>query len=521
MYLVLWATILLLNCSVLQAATSILEGRLLFKSSSERTLAIGIGELEDLKEGDRGKIFIQRGDFNRPTLFLVGTGKVVKSYPNKSIWLLEKHFIKDKAVKDEPLLVLVDFKVLEGRKSLFKQKHTVFSADEYLDKDEFQKNNEHNVPQKFIANNRNYDRGEDVFDDKKIEEIDREFETYSNFKKNGNSRVVDEYQEEIKRVTFFVNNKFNIGDLNKAEDQKILDSDAALLIEKYNSQKFTLTNGLYRKQKKLGNAKDVNEEITISNSYQLQKIKDKETEVIDPKVAAKISREGEMWSADMDEDTLRRYFITSGLLKERFRREIALNELDGHEILLHYAGNLNTHVALSEVDPAYQMRGYNLSLSYDYHLSRSSIDFKNYSVQFMLERGVAYYDLSNINGRSEEGQYGLSLNYYFYNNPLTIDNFIWSIGLGAKVGMAKVGADSLSQRYDYQILTLPSLQLMTKYRFRAGDLTEDTVNVGMSFNLGMIYEAKNLKIVNVPEEEIATSINAQDIKYQFGMSFYF
>jgi hypothetical protein len=62
---------------------------------------------------------------------------------------------------------------------------------------------------------------------------------------------------------------------------------------------------------------------------------------------------------------------------------------------------------------------------------------------------------------------------------------------------------------------------MTKYRFRSGDLTEDTVNVGASFNAGIMYDNKHLSVTDALDDNILGSISVNDLKYIFGMSFYF
>jgi hypothetical protein len=513
--------LLFLLCESLLAFEGLSSGKVLYKSTSEKTIAIDLGELDGFKEGDYGQILIQRGDYDRPTLFLIGLGKIVKTFSNKSIWLMEKNYISNKLVLDDPILIMLKSVVTRGRETSLRHKQIVFNKNEYSDVEDFLENNKNNVPKKFIANEDNFETSDDIFSDEKISEHDAEFATYDTFKNTGSLRVADEYNDQIKGLTYLVNKKYKIGDLKNAEDLKVLNSDARLMVNKYNSQILPLRNGLYRQQRKLVGSKDVNDQITITSSYEKAAEIERDKNQIDLKAVAKIKRDGELWSADMDDDTLRRYFITTGILKEKYRRAVSLNELDGHEVTISYAGNVTSHVVSPDVDPSFQMRGYHLNLGYDIHLSRTALNLKKFSVLLMVEQGVNYYDLNNINGRSQEGQYGAYLNYYFINNPLILNNFSWNVGVGVKFGMSKMGSDQISQKYDYQILTLPSFQLMTKYRFRAGDLNEDTLKVGMSVNAGIIYETKSLRIVDNPSDNITSAINVNDMKYQFGVSFYF
>jgi len=65
------------------------------------------------------------------------------------------------------------------------------------------------------------------------------------------------------------------------------------------------------------------------------------------------------------------------------------------------------------------------------------------------------------------------------------------------------------------------MQLMTKYRFRSGDLTEDTANVGASLNAGIVIDNKRLSVIDQLNDDINGKISLTDIRYLVGMSIYF
>lgn len=514
--------IALIACfSINSSAGGLKTAQVLYKSTTEQTVALDIGDLDEVKEGSYGKILIQRGTLDRPILFLVGLGKVVKTFPNKSVWLMQKNYIKDRMLVDERVIVLLDSYVRQGRENTYRQRQIVFSDNEYESVDDFLERNKNNVPDKFVSHYDEFDSTEELYKDEKIAETDREVQTYDTFKNAGSTHVNDDYNSEIKGLSFLVNKGVRIGDIKKKDDLELLEKDTNNLIRKMNSQKYGLKNGLYHDSTKSPISRDINDAITITSTYEKSKQEARTKNMISEEAIAKIKRDGDMWSADLNDQQLRRYFVKTGLWAEKERRETFINELEAHEIVLSYAGSVNTHVATAEIDPSYQNRGYQLNLGYDLHFSKINKDYKNWSMQFVIERGVNYYDINNINGRSEEGQYGAYLNYYFLNNPLTLHKFIGQIGLGVKFGMSSMTSDLITKTYDYQILTLPSIQLMTKYRFRAGDLNEDTANVGMSLNGGVVFESKSLKIVNNPSDNITSSISVNDIRYLFGVSFYF
>jgi hypothetical protein len=156
-------------------------------------------------------------------------------------------------------------------------------------------------------------------------------------------------------------------------------------------------------------------------------------------------------------------------------------------------------------------------------LSRLSPNIKNWSIEFMIEQGIADYDIGSLNGRMSESYFGGYINYYFYNNPLTLNSLIVMGGVGIKSGTAGVSATGLTKEYSYQVLTNPALQLMTKYRFKAGDGTEETVNVGASINAGLALESKTMSVLESvnTEDNIYSSKTYDDFKYIIGLSIFF
>jgi hypothetical protein len=186
---------------------------------------------------------------------------------------------------------------------------------------------------------------------------------------------------------------------------------------------------------------------------------------------------------------------------------------------LHFSNQVSSHGNAN--DPNYQGRGYNLGISYDLHLARTSENLRQWSLQFVFEKGITDYDTKVFNARSEETYYGAYLNYYFVNTPITLNSFIWLAGLGLKNGSASIVSPDLSKEYSYQVLTIPALQLMTKYRFRSGDLNEDNVNIGTSLNFGINMDMKRLSVIDRVEDDINSNISVTDLKYTVGLSVYF
>lgn len=488
-------------------------------SSSGRSVVVDRGNLENYKDGQYAKFFVQSGELDFPKIFLVAEGELIKSFPKKSYWLLAKIHLPKLLQRNSKILVLNSQQVTAGRPISQKRRHVVLSSEQYDSVDHYLAQNTNNVPDRLLEELDAYEKTDDLFETKKVPEADQLVETYETMRKTGGQHMSDDYDDESTEKFFVGKKEVHLADLKRAEDKKLLDSIAANYEAKTNRQKFGLTNGLYKDQKKVAGLPDINDRISVTSVYDDVKEEKKAREIIDPHAVAKIKRDGPAWSEDMDDETLRRYFIRTGLERESRRRELALNELDGNEILFHYSGSTSDHT--NGGDPNYRNLGYNLGLGYDLHLSRVNKEMKDWSIQFTLEKGVSDYDVGGMNARGEEGHYGAYLNYYFINNPLTLNSFIVLGGLGIKAGSINMSNDTLSKEYSYQVLTLPSLQLMTKYRFRSGDLTEDTANVGASLNAGIVIDNKRLSVIDNLDDDINGKISLTDIRYLVGMSIYF
>ncbi|MBC7539313.1 MAG: hypothetical protein H7281_10860, partial [Bacteriovorax sp.] len=59
-------------------------------SSSEKTVIIDRGLLENYTDSSFAKFFVQTGDYKFPKIYLVAEGKLIKSFPKKSIWYMSK-----------------------------------------------------------------------------------------------------------------------------------------------------------------------------------------------------------------------------------------------------------------------------------------------------------------------------------------------------------------------------------------------------------------------------------------------
>lgn len=491
-------------------------------STSGKNLVIDRGMLENFKEGLFARFYIQKGPKEFPKIFLVAEGELVKSFPRKSYWILENIYIPDVIKQKSKILIFTSDSATKGRPLKLRNHHVVLSKSNGDDIEAYLQENKENVPARFVKAGKNYAPSVDLFEKNEMKDLNSDTNvivtTYENYKTKSGAYYSEEYGDETIQKYFVGNTLVNLGDIKNAEDKKLFDSIADNYVKKTNGMKYGVKS-FYSEVEKVDEMPELNKKGTIASTFDEIKYQKKESGHVAPVALAKIKRDGEQWSSDMDDVSLRHYFIKTGMEKEARRRELALNELDGHELIIYYSNALVSHG--NTKDPNYQGRGYSLGISYDLHLSKTSLSLKNWSLQFIVENGVTEYDLGTYNARSEESSYGAYLNYYFINNPLTLNSFIYVAGIGLKNGSASIFTPDLSKEYSYQALTLPALQLMTKYRFRAGDLNEDNVNIGASLNFGISLDIKKLSVIDRLEDDINSKISVNDLKYTLGMSVFF
>ncbi len=482
-------------------------------STTGKSIVIDRGLLEQYEEGIFGRFYIQKGKKEFPQIFLVAEGELVKSFPRKSYWILKKIHLPDVIKAKANLLIFTSNSVTNGRPLRLRNRHVVMSKSSGSDVDSYLKENKENVPARLVRAGDNYEPSPDVFEKNALQDLksgtDVLVTTYESYSTKNGKYFSEEFGDETIQNYFVGNTQVFLGDIKKAEDKIVFDSVADNYQKKTNGMKYGIKS-FYREVEKIKELPELNVKGSVASSHEQSRDDDRESDHISPVAIAKLHRDGEQWSSDMDDVSLRRYFIHTGLEREVRRRELALNELDGHELIIHYS---NAVVA--------QGPSYNLGISYDLHLSRTSPDLKDWSLQLVYESGLSEFVTGDYNVRSKNTSYGAYLNYYFINNPLTLYSFIYLAGVGVKNGTAIVYADALEKNYSYRTLTLPALQVMTKYRFRTGDLNEETVNVGASLNFGINLDIKNLSTAEFEDDEINSKISLYDLKYTLGLSLFF
>ncbi len=488
---------------------------------NRETLVLNVGSLDGYVEGESAELFKEVGEFNFPDTRALGSIELVKVFPKYSYWQFNKKNSDETLTKNADgsfgeVGVLRHHRAINGRALDLKNKIRLFERESNADLSLV----DNEIPYDLRQVSEYAPHNERTFEEKSLKRADVEVVNNDYLIKKSSTAHSEEHLEELEELY-----APSLKTVKKEKlEKEIKKTVAKSLAENYSQNKERTKYGkidFYREQEKIPESKDVRKKISTLSVYDEEKQYELESNMITKKALKKIDRDKERWSQEMDDAVLRRYFIENGIEAEYGRRERALSELEGHEVWFKGFGGLNR--STNTVDDNYQRMNYALSVGYNLHFSRISEDLKNWSMDFYLENAVNFYAINdNFNAEAKDLFAGSMLNYYFLNNPLTLNKFIGHVGVGLKIGQGDAATVDINRTYSYQILGLPTFSAGLKYRFRAGDLSRDTVNVGAAMALGVQYERLNYSSAELLENgEIYPEFSTNNLKYYLGLHFYF
>ena len=199
------------------------------------------------------------------------------------------------------------------------------------------------------------------------------------------------------------------------------------------------------------------------------------------------------WSRYMNDQKLQDFFVKSGIVEEVFRRQKkAVREWKGSEIHLRYATGVYIPL-LSRTNETFKPN-YALTLGYEYHLANLKPFFKKWSLELEIESRNSNISIENFQFSSQEFFFKAWSYFYFYNTPLTIEQYLVYAGLGIQQGFASLSSPSLRNSYNYQIFGFPSVRVGAKYKFAKKKLLFSKLNFGANMLLSFTpLNYQNLK----------------------------
>lgn len=493
------------------------QAKVVSVSRSGKTIILNRGHLDQIKIGTLAKIFNQTGQLNNPNLIYIGQAEAVQVLPRKSYWYFQE--LDNSAVyqKGDTLNLVTQEKNLAGRPVKLKTRKVVLPQGKGIVR--YLREEDLGMPSELIFKANEYERGKNYIRTSIERDEDVIAKNFEVWKRKQGLEYIDEYINKVEgRVQSGLKNDINRDEVKKRENDKIFESTVTGIQSKMNNLEFGLS-GLYKEQEKDAELTEVTRRVQIENIYEKKQRERREERFIGPYAIEKIKRQGQRWSADLDDDELRRFFIQSGIERERRRQEFSLDRRAGNELLFRATTALTNKTTVE--DDNNQNTGYALLIGYEFHLSRTNPEITNWTIEMNLERALRYYDLGGVNGRFEEGSVFGAVNYYFFNRPDMVRKYLLYGGVGIRRGNATVTSPSLSKDYEFSVFSIPTLQGGMKYRFSAGDEREDGFDVGLGANLLIQSELSRYSSTSEVDDDISALFITTNLRMSFGFSVYF
>ena len=495
-----------------------LEGtRVLQMSSSKKSIVLDLGYAEGLRNGDRSKLFVMSlaQGLQKPRFTYVAEGEVVKVQNNQSYWFLRK--IKNFRLLQKGATLSIVRQSKDPRRP-FISRRTLRIQGRAEDQNYYQVSEDKGVPDDLIFEEEDFFEGEKLRGTKATKRQDLEVTRNKEYIKIG-SEYDDKYDQARNRLISPTerDDENLLKQAKKKKENEVFDSTSVPSVTKYNDLKYGL-KGLYSGLVRDPSA-NVREGTDNLSVRQRQLLADQSARELSPEAIARIRRDGPRWSQDMDDEQLRNYLIETGIEGELRRQKRSLNEKGGSEITIRYTTNLSSNT--TEEDPNYRGTDYALSFAYEWHLSSTLDSLENFTLEVELERGISHYDVGGINGRITEGSLKGYVNWYFWNAPNSLYRYMPYVGFGIKRGNGELESAEFDNIYTYQILGFPSGHVGLKYRFKSGDVKDETLKMGFGLNLQLKYESMRYNVNDILVDDIAGSFVATQTRFSIGFNIYF
>jgi len=497
-------------------------------STSGRSIIIDKGKLEGVALGDWARFIFQSGNPENPKLSDVAVAEAISVVDDQSYWIIHERSASANAYEQLKggghLLFAKANDILNGRRPFKTLAKTSYTSTENLQQvNELEKEDETVHGPGIIKHDKDYEVLDSLKEPVDISEHDLERTEFrpATLKQNKKGELDEKYIEAVGTELNEIAVEEVMPETAKQKEmakKRVFHSTESGVIKKINAQKHGLAE-MYNDARHDPNARIFSDHSVEKSVFEQHQYDNQQKKMISPQVYKKIKMGGPLWSADLTDSGLRRYFIQSGLESEFQRQKRALENKESHEILIRFSQGMVDNTNANDGNYRAMYKG--LGLGYEFHLMKVKDTLERWSIELGYESASGFYDIGNQNAKGSETTWKGMLNYYFYNLPSAIQTFTWYLGTGIATGNAKINSVNLSQSYDYQILSLKYAQLGMKYRFYAGDEKDDAFNYGVGFNFLLSLESSTYKNSEALSDNINGTFSTNDLKFIVGASVLF
>ncbi len=486
--------------------------KILELNKDKSAVKIDYGLLDGVKAFSKGKIYWQRSE-RYPDLTLVAEIEAIKSVDRTSLWRVIKFHKKEFLEKNQTLVFVYQDEVLKGRAD-YKTLKRVMVIPEIKKRITHLKDLNRGVPEEIIKREDDYTSYEELLDKTALnEEHDLEYIEIQKWRKT-DRRVEDEH---LGNVALF---EPEILPKKRKEREKLVD---AAKTETFNT---TVDRGVSYANSLKGGVNDLHKDIeekpyqgVLKNSYKTFLDFINKERLPDEAQKRLLERYGANWSKTMSDKQIRDFLITSGTVEEGQRQHFSYkNAIARNEFSLKAGRGMAT----DSINSSDSLKGYDgeFLIGYERHIKNFEDLTTKWSIEAAYHNTRNYFSLKNANVVSYESSYKLVGNYYFYNYPSTVKEFIFYSGIGIKYGSASLRSTFVDKKYSYQMQSLPYFQVGAKYRVIAGDQINDVLPFGVGLSTLISYEQTKFTPNGADKDNQIGVVSSSDMRFLFGINIY-
>lgn len=446
----------LMSTCALAREGGVVEGRIIARSSTRRTILMNVGQLDLVRSGDFvvliRKIHYELDDSNR--LVAVAKGRVVQASRNRSIIMLYRVEDLKQIVPNEGYIVAVESVMMKGRRLIENDRlrQVEEQKDLIINLNEKQRGSINSLTRKdgYRVGQKNHELGEVYHKDGTLTDVDQ-WVTLGRDKKEKFARALwrSPYEKDFaiqKRLETF-------------------DKLVSAYLARVNDKNFNYDT-FYEEQMR-DTQGNINERTSAITDYEEFLQKRRDTEEREAELFREMLAKGEGWSDDYSDEELGHRLENVGFVVEQERRQTAYTANRFFQGTGALGLNLLDNANRADPDGSRKLR-WNAELGLEIYPSRYNEVMRQVGLwangRYMQDSVSVGKKNAYLNDRS----FSLGFNYHFREVPSAVNRNIPFLGLGVRTGVSTLKIPTTREQGSYSLLSFPVLQGGVKYNFRSG-----------------------------------------------------
>lgn len=435
----------------------VVEGQLLSKSSTSRTILLNVGQLDLVRSGDFvvliRKIKSPLDDQDR--LLSVAKGRVIQAGKNRSIVMLYRVEDLKQIVVKEKYIVAVESVMMAGRRKLHSDRLTLVDEKKLLPEsvEEKRLGNKDTLALKrdeYRIGRKNHELGETYAKDGTLHDVD-EWVTIGRDGKQKYARALwrSPYKEDFaiqKRLETF--------------DKLVATYLARVNDSEFNYDKFYAEQKRDQSGEMQVNSTSITEyESYIQNERNLQ---NKEADLYREMLA-----KGEGWSDEYSDEELANRLSSVGFVVEQERRQTALVINRNWQLIGSLGLNLLDNENRADPDNSRKLK-WNVEIGGEFFPAKKHDTLQQLGLWGTLRYMQDGVSVGQLNAQFDERSIGIGFNWHFLQAPWAVNRNIPFIGLGIRTGVGTLKIPSAKEEANYTMFSFPVAIAGLKYNLRSG-----------------------------------------------------